>query len=130
MEKSWPYILLGLTVAFHLINVSQADLVILTAQKRSPSGDRQIVDQLQLCAMRRDAASPDKDGKQFGLVYLNRTDGCRELDPDMGDLLEHKAAFLWLMKTPQCQLAQIAYNVEVHDPAMVIIGTNGPLVPQ
>lgn len=104
------------------------DLVILNAQKRSPSSDREVIDQLQICAMRRDAASPGKDDKLFSLVYLNRTDGCRELDPATAASLSHKAAYLWLRDTPQCSLAHIASNVETHDPAMIVIGTNGPLV--
>lgn len=121
-------VLLAVVVLGHLVCFSSGDLVILNVQKRSPSADRQVIDQLQICAMRRDSASPEKDDKIFSLVYLNQTDGCRELDEETGKTLEHKAAFLWLQGTPQCGLTQIDTNVDKYDPAMIVIGTNGPLV--
>lgn len=114
---------LVLVIMSSQLQTTWADLVIINAQKDSGA------DQLKVCAMRRDLASPGKDGKTFPLVYLNRTDGaCHELDPVSAHSITDRATFLWIRGQPQCSLAQIASNVEPNDPAMVIIGTNGPLV--
>lgn len=115
---------LVLVIMSSQLQTTWADLVIINVNAQKDSG----ADQLKVCAMRRDLASPGKDGKTFPLVYLNRTDGaCHELDPVSAHSITDRATFLWIRGQPQCSLAQIASNVEPNDPAMVIIGTNGPL---
>jgi hypothetical protein len=110
-----------------------ADLVILNVKKstsnsflaessRSNNGVEEI---LKVCATRRDMQST-KDGTNYDLIYLNNTDGCRSSSA-MSSINE-KAAFLRIGSSPSCQFTSIALNLQLNNPNLVIIGSNGPLV--
>lgn len=116
-----------------LISGVAADLVILNVKKstsnsflaessRSNNGVEEI---LKVCATRRDMQST-KDGTSYDLIYLNGTDGCRSSSA-MSNVNE-KAAFLRIGSSPSCQFTSIALNLQLNNPNLVIIGSDGPLV--
>lgn len=100
-----------------LVKYSQCDLVILKFKHTDKS--------LDICALNKPISQDTSINKEIKLINLVGEDGCHRFKDGSKP---NTSAFYLHVTTPRCSFTDMATNIQEHEPRLVIIGTDGPIV--
>lgn len=100
-----------------LVKYSQCDLVILKFKYSDKS--------LDICALKKPIAQDTSVNKELKLINLVDEDGCSTFQDYSKP---NTSAFYLHVPSPRCSFTDMATNIQEHEPKLVIIGTDGPIV--
>ena len=97
---------------------AHADIVILKLRSEQDNSK-----QLDVCALQK-AITRNHTNKRFRLVDLEPYNGCSLIK---NSSIENAAAYM-RFATPSCAFAKIVANLQANNPAVAILGSDGPWV--
>lgn len=102
-----------------LVKYSQCDLVILKFKHSDKT--------LDICALKKPISPDTSIDREIKLINLVGEDGCHRFQDDSKP---NTSAYYLHVPTPRCSFTDMATNIQEHEPSLVIIGTDGPIVKQ